>query len=42
VGDWLYDCSVKTRIDSLRNQLIERSHYEIQSRRDRFRTTNGD
>jgi F-type H+-transporting ATPase subunit delta len=42
VGDWLYDCSVKCRIDSLRNQLIERSHYEIQSRRDRFRTTNGD
>jgi F-type H+-transporting ATPase subunit delta len=42
VGDQLYDCSVKTRIDSLRNQLIERSSYEIQSRRDRFRTTNGD
>jgi len=42
VGDLLYDCSVKTKIDSLRNQLIERSSYEIQSGRDRFRTTNGD
>jgi F-type H+-transporting ATPase subunit delta len=42
VGDHLFDCSVRARIDSLRNQLIERSSYEIQSRRDRFRTTNGD
>jgi F-type H+-transporting ATPase subunit delta len=42
VGDQLFDCSVKARIDSLRNQLIERSVYEIQSRRDSFRTTNGD
>jgi F-type H+-transporting ATPase subunit delta len=42
VGDLLYDASVKARLDSLRNQLIERSSYEIQSRRDRFRTTNGD
>ncbi len=36
VGDWLYDASVRTRIESIRNQLIERSSYEIQSGRDRF------
>jgi F-type H+-transporting ATPase subunit delta len=42
VGDLLYDASIKTKLDSIRNQLIERSSYEIQSRRDRFRTTNGD
>src|SRR5262249_42888663 len=42
IGDLLYDCSVKTRIDSLRDQLIERSSHEIQSGRDGFRTTNGD
>lgn len=38
VGDWLYDASVRTQLDNLRNQLIERSSYEIQSRRDRFRS----
>jgi F-type H+-transporting ATPase subunit delta len=36
VGDWLYDASVRTRLDAIRNQLIERSSYEIQSGRDRF------
>jgi F-type H+-transporting ATPase subunit delta len=36
VGDWLYDGSVRTRLDTLRKQLIERSSYEIQSRRDHF------
>ncbi len=36
VGDWLYDASIRTRLDSIRNQLIERSSYEIQSGRDRF------
>ncbi len=36
VGDWVYDASVRTQIESLRNQLIARSSYEIQSRRDRF------
>lgn len=34
VGDWLYDGSVRTRLENLRRQLIERSSYEIQSRRD--------
>jgi F-type H+-transporting ATPase subunit delta len=36
VGDWLYDQSVRTQLDNLRHQIIERSSYEIQSRRDRF------
>jgi len=35
-GDWLFDSSVRSRLDSLRNQLIERSSHEIQSRRDHF------
>src|SRR5262245_12860275 len=34
VGDWVYDGSVRAQLDSLRKQLIERSSYEIQSRRD--------
>jgi F-type H+-transporting ATPase subunit delta len=38
VGDWLYDASVRTRLETLRTQLIERSSYEIQSQRDRFRS----
>jgi F-type H+-transporting ATPase subunit delta len=41
VGDWLYDASVRTQLETIRNQLIERSSHEIQSRRDRFRTTDG-
>lgn len=36
VGDWLYDGSVRTRLETIRNQLIARSSHEIQSRRDRF------
>jgi F-type H+-transporting ATPase subunit delta len=36
VGDWLYDASVRSRLETIRNQLIERSSHEIQSRRDRF------
>jgi len=42
VGDWLYDGSVRARLQSIRDQLIARSSYEIQSRRDRFRSTDGD
>jgi F-type H+-transporting ATPase subunit delta len=42
VGDWLYDGSVRTQLDTIRNQLIARSSYEIQSRRDRFSSPNGD
>ena len=36
VGDVVYDNSVRTRIDTLRNQLLSRSSYEIQIGRDRF------
>ena len=42
IGDWLYDASVRARLESIRNQLIARSSHEIQSRRDRFRSGNGD
>jgi F-type H+-transporting ATPase subunit delta len=42
VGDWVYDSSVRTRLDTIRNQLIERSSHEIQSRRDRFSSAIGD
>jgi F-type H+-transporting ATPase subunit delta len=38
VGDWLYDASVRTRLETLQNQVIARSSHEIQSRRDRFRS----
>jgi F-type H+-transporting ATPase subunit delta len=36
VGDWLYDGSVRTQLERIRNQLLTRSSHEIQSRRDRF------
>ncbi len=36
VGDWQYDGSVRTRLQTIRNHLIERSSHEIQSGRDRF------
>jgi F-type H+-transporting ATPase subunit delta len=38
VGDWLYDYSLRSRLEDLRNQLIARSSHEIQSQRDRFRS----
>jgi F-type H+-transporting ATPase subunit delta len=38
IGDWLYDASVRTRLDDIRNNLITRSSHEIQSGRDRFST----
>ncbi len=37
VGDTLFDASVVTQLQSLRKQILDRSAYEIQSRRDRFR-----
>jgi F-type H+-transporting ATPase subunit delta len=40
-GDWLWDGSLRSRLQSLRNQLIERSTYEIQSRRDSFSSSEG-
>lgn len=36
VHDWVYDASVRNRLQSVRNQLIERSSHGIQSGRDRF------
>jgi F-type H+-transporting ATPase subunit delta len=36
VGDHVFDSSVRTRIDAIRNQLLARSSYEIQTGRDRF------
>jgi F-type H+-transporting ATPase subunit delta len=36
VGDWLYDGSVRTRLETIRSHLIERSSHEIASGRDRF------
>jgi ATP synthase F1 delta subunit len=38
VGDWLYDASVRTKLNDIRTQLFESSAHEIQTRRDRFRT----
>ena len=37
VGDIVYDGSVATRLEEIRQQMIRRSGNEIQSRRDRFR-----
>jgi F-type H+-transporting ATPase subunit delta len=42
VGDWLYDASVRTQLETLRHQLIARSSHEIQSRRDRFSSAERD
>jgi F-type H+-transporting ATPase subunit delta len=42
VGDWLYDHSVRTQLETIRDQIIARSSYEIQSGRDRFCSANGD
>lgn len=36
VGDTVYDGSVARRLEQLRQQMIDRSVHEIQSRRDRF------
>jgi len=36
VGDWVFDGSVRTTVEHLRNLLVESSHHEIQSGRDRF------
>jgi F-type H+-transporting ATPase subunit delta len=36
VGDEVFDNSVRTRMETLRNQLLARSSYEIQIGRDRF------
>jgi F-type H+-transporting ATPase subunit delta len=41
VGDWLYDASVRTRLNTIRNQLFASSSHEIQTRRDRFSSDQG-
>lgn len=37
-GDRVFDTSVRTRLQTLRNKLLARGTHEIQSRRDRFST----
>jgi len=37
VGDTIYDASVARQLETMRQQMIDRSAHEIQSRRDRFR-----
>ena len=41
IGDMLYDSTVQTRLNNLRNQILSRSNHEIQSRRDRFSSADG-
>ena len=36
IGDQVFDSSVRTRIEAIRNHLLARSSYEIQTGRDRF------
>jgi F-type H+-transporting ATPase subunit delta len=35
VGDMLYDLSLRTQLDKIKQQLLARSSHEIQRRRDR-------
>ena len=37
VGDTVYDGSIANQLQTIRQQMIDRSVHEIQSRRDRFR-----
>jgi F-type H+-transporting ATPase subunit delta len=41
VGDTVYDGSISTRLERIRQEMIERSVHEIQSRRDRFSSPEG-
>lgn len=41
IGDWQYDASVRTQLEMIRQQIIARSSHEIQSRRDRFCSADG-
>jgi F-type H+-transporting ATPase subunit delta len=36
VGDWVFDGTVRSKLNEMRNQIIARSSHEIQSGRDRF------
>jgi F-type H+-transporting ATPase subunit delta len=41
IGDTVYDGSIANQLKNIRQQMIDRSAHEIQSRRDRFRNTAG-
>jgi F-type H+-transporting ATPase subunit delta len=41
VGDWLFDRSVRGQLESIRNEMIAKGSYEIQSGRDRFSSAIG-
>ena len=41
IGDTVYDGSVARQLEQVREQMINRSVHEIQSRRDSFRTASG-
>jgi len=41
IGDRQLDATVRARLDSIRQQLLERSSHEIQSGRDRYSTAVG-
>jgi F-type H+-transporting ATPase subunit delta len=41
IGDTVYDGSVATQLENIRTQMIDRTVHEIQSRRDRFRSAEG-
>jgi F-type H+-transporting ATPase subunit delta len=42
IGDHVFDGTVRTQLTNLKNHLISRSSHEIQSRRDRFSSRDGD
>jgi F-type H+-transporting ATPase subunit delta len=42
VGDVVYDGSIANQLENLREQMLQRSAHEIQSRRNRFRDSAGD
>ncbi len=41
IGDTVHDASIATQLNKVREQMIHRSVHEIQSRRDRFSTAEG-
>lgn len=41
VGDTVFDASIATTLENVRQQMIDRSAHEIQSRRDSFRNPEG-
>ena len=41
VGDVVYDASIATQLNKVRQDMIDRSAHEIQSRRDCFRNPEG-